>query len=176
MKFTTKQAVQRRRGIWPRGLWAVCFCLLTATRVWAKKPAHEDNPADALIQIGVEVVEGDEKKRERVGGQWINAVIFAETPSVLNIGTITRTQIKAAVEALIQEGAADLLANPKLVTRNGTTATFHAGGEIPYVVSSGLGNVTVEFKPYGVNLQINPKLNEENKIVLTVNAEITWPE
>jgi len=78
---------------------------------------------------------------------------------------------------MVNDGAADLLANPKLVTRDGTTATFHAGGELPYATKSGGdGSATVDFKPYGVNLKINPHLEEDNRIMLSVEAEVSGPD
>jgi len=94
----------------------------------------------------------------------------------LNIGTLTRTQLFADLEAMLTEGTADLLANPKLVTRDGTTAVFHAGGELPYAANTGSNAVTVEFKPYGVNLQINPHLENDGRIALSLEAEVSAPD
>jgi pilus assembly protein CpaC len=178
MNRTANQAAygqpQRLRG----SLWAACLCLLIPVKNHAANlPLPNAAANHALIQIAVEVVEVDEQKIQRLGVDWINAVIFTEVPAVLNIGGFTRTPIKAAIEALVQEGAADLLANPKLVTRNGTTATFHAGGELPYATNSGSnGSVSIEFKPYGVNLRINPRLEDDNHIAISFAAEVSGPD
>jgi type II secretory pathway component GspD/PulD (secretin) len=140
--------------------------------------AHaSDKTTPALIQIGVEVVEVDETKTQKLGVEWINAILFADVPSGLNVGSFVRTPLAAAVQALIKEGAADLLANPKLVTRDGTTATFHAGGELPYATTTGSGNsVTIEFKPYGVAMKITPRLEEDNRIAIAFEAEVSGPD
>jgi pilus assembly protein CpaC len=156
------------------------LCAVKALVVTCSGVTHavQGSKGEALIQIGVEVVEVDEQKTAKLGIQWLSALHMEEAnvPAVLAIGTLTRGKIFADIDFLLQEGGADLLANPKLVTREGTTAVFHAGGEIPYIVSSGLSSATVEFKPYGVNLQINPKLDAQNQIVLNLNAEVSGPD
>src|SRR5690349_14460236 len=76
-----------------------------------------------LIQIGVEVVEVDEVKTQKLGIQWLDTLHVFETdvPALLKIGTLSRSQIFFDLQAMLQQGAADILANPKLVTRDGTT-------------------------------------------------------
>lgn len=131
-----------------------------------------------LIQIGVEVVEVDEQKVRRLGIQWLNNLHLEEStiPALLDVGTLARSKIFADIEALMEIGGADLLANPKLVTRDGTTATFHAGGELPYATSGSLGTVEVEFKTYGVKLKVNPHVDEEGRIAMTLDAEVSGPD
>src|SRR5579872_3677580 len=132
----------------------------------------------ALIQIGVEVVEVNEQKSQNLGIQWPGALNVTESsvPSLLKVGSVTRDALKANLQFLEQHGAADLLANPKLVAQDGTAAVFHAGGELPYATSGSLGTVSVEFKPYGVDLKINPHLNEQGRIEMSVEAEISGPD
>ncbi len=131
-----------------------------------------------LIQIGVEVVEVDEQKASNLGIQWLSQLHVREEsiPAFLNVGTLARDMIFADLKFLEQSGAADLLANPKLVARDGKSASFHAGGEIPYATTATLGSVTVEFKPYGVNLKVTPHLNDKNLIELAIEAEVSGPD
>jgi pilus assembly protein CpaC len=133
---------------------------------------------DALIQIGVEVIEVDERKIQQLGIEWLNTLRIEEesVPALFKVGTFTRGKLFADLQALITEGAADLLANPKLVARNGTTAAFRAGGELPYAVAGSLGTSTIEFKPYGIDLKINPHLQNDNRIAMSVQAEISGPD
>jgi Flp pilus assembly secretin CpaC len=148
--------------------------ILGGTPVQAATPASPP----PLIQIGVEVVEVDELKTQKLGIRWMDTlhVFETEVPALLKIGTLSRNQVMVDLQALLEEGAADLLANPKLVTRDGTTATFHAGGELPYAAAGGLGTTTVEFKPYGVKLKINPRLDANHRIALSVDAEVSGPD
>jgi len=149
-----------------------CFFLMMAT---AARAAEKAKP---LIQIGVEVVELDEQKSQNLGIQWLNALHLQEIniPSFFEVGTISRASLFADLQFLEQEGAADLLANPKLVAKDGTDASFHAGGEIPYATAGIQGTVTVEFKKYGVDLKINPHLTEEGRIELTIEAAVSGPD
>jgi pilus assembly protein CpaC len=141
----------------------------------AAQAAEKPKP---LIQIGVEVVEVDEQRAMNLGIQWFNTLHIQEAsvPSLFEVGTLTRGAIFADLQFLEQNGAADLLANPKLVARDGTSATFHAGGEIPYATAASLGTVTVEFKAYGVDLKVSPHLNEQDQIELSVDAEVSGPD
>jgi pilus assembly protein CpaC len=150
--------------------------ILTTPALSAALPPNGGIPP--LIQIGVEVVEVDETKSLALGIDWFSQLHVAESdvPSLFTVGSLARGKIFADIEALMQKGAADLLANPKLVARDGTTAVFHAGGELPYAASGSLGTVSVEFKPYGVSLKISPHVDENGRIAMTLDAEVSGPD
>lgn len=152
--------------------WFIGFLALRTT---VSAQAALPTGPDPLIQIGVEVVEVDELKTQTLGVEWFNRVLFSEVaiPASLKVGTIGRSQIFAELQVLMDHGAADLLANPKLVTRDASTATFHAGGEIPYPIARDRDSVDVEFKPYGVKLNIQPKLQSNGEIALNLDAEVS---
>jgi pilus assembly protein CpaC len=149
--------------------------LASARRVAAESRERDEKP---LIQIGVEVVEVDEKKATNLGIQWLETLHVSEVtvPSLFNVGTFTRDTLFADLHFLESNGAADLLANPKLVARDGASATFHAGGEIPYATTGTQGSVTVEFKSYGIDLKITPHLNDQDQIEMSVSAEVSGPD
>jgi pilus assembly protein CpaC len=134
--------------------------------------------AKPLIQIGVEVVEVDEQKTLNLGVDWMEKLGLQElnVPAILKVGTVTRDALFADLDAMLDHGTANLLANPKLVTRDGSTANFHAGGELPYATSGSLGTVQVEFKPYGVTLKISPHLEINGEITLNLDAEVSGPD
>ena len=113
-----------------------------------------------LIQIDVQVVEVKLSSLRQLGIKWSDSIIFAESapPAVFTIGEIARlTHLTAILNFLIQQGNAEILANPRLVAVNGGKAAFHVGGEIPYLVGQSLGQSSVEWKPYGIRLEIYPK-------------------
>ncbi len=61
------------------------------------------------------------------------------------------------VSALEQQGLARKLAEPNLIALSGDTASFLAGGEFPFPVGvNSTGQVSVEFKKYGVGLAFTP--------------------
>ena len=93
-------------------------------------------------------------------------------PSSLNILSYLNLGLNAQLSLLAQEGKATLLAEPQLSARNGSKASFIAGGEIPYAVQTREG-LAVLFKPYGVKLDITPKVDHSGVIRATVLAEVS---
>jgi len=67
-----------------------------------------------------------------------------------NAGTLIR--------ALKQTGYFQSLAEPNLIAYNGKEASFLAGGEFPVPVVTGLGQVNVQFKEFGVRLNFTPTI------------------
>jgi Flp pilus assembly secretin CpaC len=135
--------------------------------------------AQGPIEVQVEVTEVDQLKASRLGVEWLNQITLSEKspPGVVAVGSIGRlTSLKADLHMLIQEGAAELLANPNLVTDSGSKAEFHAGGEIPYITTAALGTSNVEFKPYGVGLKIEPTLLPNGRIQMGIEASVSSPD
>lgn len=133
----------------------------------------------APIEVRVEVTEVDHTKAAQMGVEWGNEAAFVEAVprDAVQIGRIDRvTPLQAKLRFLVEEGAAELLANPNLVADSGTTASFQAGGEIPYVTSTSLGSTHVEFKPYGVFLKIKPKVLPDGRIAMEVEASVSAPD
>lgn len=78
-----------------------------------------------------------------------------------------------AISALRNNGFAYTLAEPSLVTLSGQSATFLAGGEFPFPARSSDGEITVEFKEFGIRLQLTPTVLDENRIMLKVAPEVS---
>lgn len=70
-------------------------------------------------------------------------------------------------------GDAVVLAEPQLSTRSGGKAEFLAGGEIPMPVTNAQGQVTVEFKKYGIKLNIEPVVDDMGNILAHVETEVS---
>lgn len=90
---------------------------------------------------------------------------FIETPSLPGSGlgfTIRPfyrvTTLAPTLNLLMQEGHAKILSSPDIVTSPGAKASFLVGGQIPVVTSTGLGAVNVEYKDYGVQLNVTPNI------------------
>lgn len=86
--------------------------------------------------------------------------------SLLNLG------LSAQLNLLAQNGSATILAEPQLSARNGAKASFLAGGEYPYVVST-INGPTVLFKPYGIRLDIQPRVDRNGVIRALVDSEVS---
>jgi pilus assembly protein CpaC len=69
-------------------------------------------------------------------------------------------------------GYGRLLAQPKLVCASGETAEFLAGGEIPLPVVTA-NSIAINYKPYGVMLQIKPTADRSGNIQTEIEAEVS---
>jgi pilus assembly protein CpaC len=152
--------------------WLFAALLLTAPALSAG--AVRGGP----IEVRVEVTEIDESKAARLGIQWPSDIRFGELESGnAGVGAVRRLDaLEADLHLLIEEGAAQSLARPNLVTDSGTPASFHAGGQLPYVTSSSLGSTHVEFKPYGVLVNVQPTALEDGRVRLKVKASVSAPD
>ncbi|MBP6421996.1 MAG: type II and III secretion system protein family protein [Propionivibrio sp.] len=70
-------------------------------------------------------------------------------------------------------GFARTLAQPVLVAQSGQTASFLAGGEFPVPVPQALGQTTIQFKPYGIRLDVSPTVLSENRIAVKIAPEVS---
>jgi len=78
-----------------------------------------------------------------------------------------------AINALEQKGVARSLAEPNLVALSGDTASFLAGGEYPIPVSGSFGQVTVDYKKYGVGLAFTPTVLAHGLINMKIEPEVS---
>ena len=78
------------------------------------------------------------------------------------------------LDALAREGAAKLLAEPNLTALSGEKASFLAGGEFPVPVSQTLtGQVLLDYKQFGVLLNITPTVLSDQRISLKIQPEVS---
>jgi pilus assembly protein CpaC len=88
-------------------------------------------------------------------------------------GHIGAVAFDANLQALEQKGLIRTLARPNLIAMSGQEASFLAGGEFPYPVPSGLNQTSIEFKPFGVKLNVVPELEPNGQIRLKVAPEVS---
>jgi pilus assembly protein CpaC len=82
--------------------------------------------------------------------------------------------VDVIVRALEDKKLARSLAEPNLTTLSGETATFLAGGEVPIPVNGGNnGEITIEFKEFGVKLAFTPIVLQDSLIHLTLEPEVS---
>jgi pilus assembly protein CpaC len=80
------------------------------------------------------------------------------------------------LNALRENSVANVLAEPTLVAMHGEEASFLAGGEFPFTVPQTTGNnlvFSIQFKPFGVQLNFVPYILDENTIRLRVAPEVS---
>jgi len=77
------------------------------------------------------------------------------------------------LEALETKGMVRTLAEPNLTALSGQEARFLAGGEYPLPVAQDDDTITVEYKPFGVELAFTPTVVDGDIINLTMNAAVS---
>ena len=112
-------------------------------------------------------------------GQFANSTVnFADLLNLfvyrpdLNIG--------ATIKALQDNNLLQILAEPNLITLEGKEASFLAGGSFPFPIltttSTGGATspvITVQFKPFGVQLTFTPTVTSTGAIDLKVSPEVS---
>jgi pilus assembly protein CpaC len=93
-------------------------------------------------------------------------------------GTTLGRFIRAAflaptLDALIRNGNARVLSAPELTTMPGSAAQFLVGGEVPYISSTQLGSVNVQFKEYGVRLNLTPTILPDGTVETKITPEVS---
>lgn len=79
-----------------------------------------------------------------------------------------------ALNALENSGFAYTLSQPSLVALSGQNASFLAGGEFPVPIpSSGSDSLSIEYKEYGIRLNLTPTVIDRNRIHLKVAPEVS---
>jgi pilus assembly protein CpaC len=92
----------------------------------------------------------------------------------LTIGSFYRTTTLAPTLSLIvTSGHGRILSSPDLVTMPGHKANFLVGGEIPIPVSSGPQQVSIEYKEYGVNLEVTPTILGNGNVETIIAPEVS---
>jgi pilus assembly protein CpaC len=139
------------------------------------------NLATAAIQNGVPVLLSTNNQFGLLG-QALNDLSGGQIGQVCQSGgnplsggcVINPNNIEGTFKALEQVGLLHTLAEPNLTAVSGETAKFLAGGEFP--VPSGRdssGNVSVEFKPFGVGLSFTPVVLSGGRISLQISTEVS---
>lgn len=77
------------------------------------------------------------------------------------------------LEALESEGLVRTLAEPNLSALSGKTAYFLAGGEFPVPVRDDDGDITIEFKPFGIELEFTPTVVDSDIINLALSTTVS---
>jgi pilus assembly protein CpaC len=141
----------------------------------------------------VRFVEASREADRELGTQWniasqqgsgtVNAalgtagVIGTATPPFGVIATTLLSKglsVNMTLNALEQRGLARRLAEPNLVALSGETANFLAGGEYPIPVPGlGAGQITVDYKQYGVSLAFTPTVLNNSLINLKIIPEVS---
>jgi len=98
----------------------------------------------------------------------------------LQVGRIMRSTLQwdASIRALEQTGRARILSNPSVTTLDGRQTSLHTGQTIYYqvaIAAATTGGVITDTRTIdvGVLLSVNPRVNENNEITLTISPTVS---
>lgn len=155
---------------------------------------------DRMVLIDVQVVELPTSSMQELGVRWDSAsaggistgavwdvassghllsrpsdaamnAVFPATSAAGYLGL--NALLSARLHAMSQKGEAVLLAQPQLMARSGSTASFLAGGELPYTTIDANGNSSTVFKPYGVTLDVTPRIDRSGTVRARIEVEVS---
>ena len=163
-----------RRDDGPADKRLVNLLTITGEEQVALKVTIAEVQREVIKQLGINteaIIEGE------FGFEFSNPTTFPFNTDVLGsqseIGvswTNGDDSVSATVEALEETRMLRTLAEPTLTAVSGETANFLVGGEFPVPVGSDDDEITVEFKPFGVNLAFTPVVLSAGRISLKVRT------
>lgn len=134
------------------------------------------------VQLNVKVMEVQRTLIRSLGINFAYAddtALIASTPSAGLASTLRGAIVNddssfdAVLEALREERLIKILAQPKLVTTNGRPANMLAGGEFPILVPQALGQVTIEWREFGVQMEAVPYVLGNGRLRLELQPEFS---
>jgi Flp pilus assembly secretin CpaC len=81
--------------------------------------------------------------------------------------------LNLTLQALEQKQLVRSLAEPTITTLSGEKGSFLAGGEIPIPISDTNGRITLEYKEFGIRLNMVSTVTDDGKINLQVAPEVS---
>lgn len=135
---------------------------------------------EAMVEINLHFARIDMSKGRDVGVHLLNNLALS-AEMIGGRGISPKTTYALALDALsslnylVSRGAAEILAKPHLTTKSGQKAQFHSGGELGFRVEGGIGPGTVEWKEYGLLLEIKPVVRSDGRISNRISIEVSAP-
>ncbi len=152
-----------------------------------KKPASSEQ----MIEVSVQVMEisgndtsdigldwptliGGDNDKEGAGAGLLGPLNVAESGApLLAFGKFSRGNINLLLDFMVKNNYGKILAKPKILTSSGNKAKFLSGGEMPVALVDKDGNANIEWKEYGISLEIQPELKKNGHIKAELKAEVS---
>lgn len=83
------------------------------------------------------------------------------------------TLITSSINLAVSSGDALLLASPTLSAKSGGKAEFLSGGQVPVPVPGPNQTTTIEYKDYGIVLNVEPWADETGAVLAKVTTEVS---
>ena len=82
------------------------------------------------------------------------------------VGKLGSYLMQLEISAMEQEGTAEIIASPRVVTTDQHPALIEQGTEIPYSTTSSLGGTNTQFKKAVLSLEVTPHITPDDNIIM----------
>jgi len=141
----------------------------------------------SLVEVAVEVVELNKGATNELGFTVPRTITIEDTPPAAStkwaeffkVGALARSDsLSWKLDMLENDGKAKILARPRVVCQSGKEADFLVGGEVPVFTTSvasttGSTGTEVEYKEYGIKLNISPVVTASKRIEMGLKFQIS---
>ncbi len=121
---------------------------------------------------GVEAVGAGEGIGGTIGQNILSAPLQAGGNLGISFG-VGGVAMDILIQALETKGMVRTLAEPNIVAISGQDAEFLAGGEYPVPTEDPDGNISIEYKPFGIQLSFRPTVIDDNIINLELTTSVS---
>ena len=142
---------------------------------WSKAPQSYEEYTPATVDSSGKVTPAEITRASSYNKGTTGGVIsFGRNPD----GYPYEFYYAATINALINNGKANILSKPKITTINGKEAIINIGGEVPIptlTVTDNTQTTTYEYKETGIILKYTPRINDDGYITAKIHTEVSTP-
>lgn len=134
---------------------------------------------DDMILMEVKILELRRSASTRLGIRWDisadgpTAQLRESASGARSLHLRWTSELASRLEALRAKGEARIVAEPNLSCRSGGSARFVSGGELPVPVVNAQGTPDVQFREYGVILDIKPSVDSSGNVYAQIDTEVS---
>ncbi len=133
------------------------------------------------VMFEAEIVEVNQSVTQSLGINYDSLFSFTltegEVPSVFGAGPFSRNgmSLTLGLNLLKTNGAANVLARPRVTTLDGVQAQINATQSFPVVVSSSNGQESVQNITTGIQLSMTPKISPDGQVEAELSISVSTP-
>lgn len=127
-------------------------------------------PGTNQVNVKLSVVEVTKEFTDNVGIDWSSA---GATPGTFRFVKFDADTLTSLVHAISNDSVARVLAEPNLSVLSGETAEFLVGGEVPLVTTSANNGTNVQYKEFGIKLNVGARVSNSKRIRITLGEEVS---
>ena len=160
----------------------------------AEKMVADQDIADPEVMLEVEVLEISRSRLSEIGLQFPSQLTLTAQGAATGVGPtldalrrinsgniLTSPAMAITLNMLLQDGASNLLASPRIRARNREKAKIMIGDRVPVItnavtpVSTGSPVITgnVQYLDVGLRLEVEPEVHMDNEVSIKVSLEVS---